>query len=146
MYNNEITTRRRPMTKNEIKNFKVWLNGKTFKFAYSVDSLNEILNSDVFDKVQIPVYVHNSILFGEGKKGISVVGNILSYNDETGEIKIKIFAKFVSKVNGIANAIVFPRVAEVLRTDGAERAEDSIVEDIKILGFDIVSEERLKDL
>ena len=99
--------------KNETKSLKVFLKGKTFKMTYNLNALQEVLNSDIFSKIQIPVYMHNSTLFGDGKKGISVVGNIISYNGETEEMTISVFGKFVSKVNAIEDAIIFPRVAAV---------------------------------
>ena len=135
MYKNE----NKKFVKNELKTFKVFLKGKTFKMSYSLDSLKEILNSDVFSKIQIPVYMHNSTLFGENKKGLSTVGNIISYNDETGEMLISIFGKFVSKINDISDAIVFPRVTAVYDKNEVVDKEAE-VKKIKILGFDIASE------
>ena len=142
MYKNNENKR---FVKNEVKSFKVFLKGKTFKMIYNLDSLKEILNSGIFSKIQIPVYMHNSTLFGEGKKGISVVGNIISYNDETGEMTVSIFGKFVSKVNDIVDAIVFPRVAAIY--DMNETIDkDAEVQNIKVLGFDIASEEFYKEI
>ena len=142
MYNKKNT---HPIRRNEIKTLKVFLKGKTFKVTYSLDALKDILNSNIFDKIQIPVYMHNATLFGDGKKGLSVVGNVISYNDETGEMTLSIFSRFTTKVNAIEDAIVFPRVIAI-REKGEEVAEDEVAEDIRILGFDIASEDFYKSL
>ena len=137
MYNEKTT---RPMRRrNEIKELKVFLKGKTFKFEYDINALVTILKMDVYNKIQIPVYMHNSTLFGEGKKGITVVGNVVAFNSEDGTMTVNIFSKFTSKVNALADAIVFPRVAEVRSAD-MEREENDIVKEVKVLGLDIVSE------
>ena len=138
MYNEKTV---KPVARrNEIKEFKVFLKGKTFKFTYKIDALLEILTSNVFTKIQIPVYMHNSMLFGNDRKGLTTVGNIVSFNPEEGTMKINIFNKYISKVEDVADAIVFPRVVGIY-DKSAERTEDQVAENIKILGFDIASEE-----
>ena len=129
----------RPVKRNEVRELGVFLEGKTFKISYSVDSLKEILNSNVFSKIQIPVYMHNSTLFGEGKKGLTTVGYIISYNDTEETMKLSIFNKFISKIDAIEDAIVFPRVSAVYDKT-KERTKDEVFENIKIIGFDIASE------
>ena len=141
MHQNEriVTTTRK---RNETKEFKVFLKGKTFKFTYNVEILKDILMSDVFSKIQIPVYVHNSTLFSDDtKKGITIVGNIISYNPEEETMKVSLFSRFASKIVNIENAIIFPRVAAISERSEDKEDREAIVNNIKILGFDIASED-----
>ena len=139
MYQEEKVVVKTKRPGNMTKDFKVFLKGKTFKISYKVEALKEILTSEVFGKIQIPVYVHNSILFGPERKGLTMVGNIRSYNDDKETMTITIFNKYVEKVNGIENPIVFPRVIGIY--DASANIEEVVAEDVKILGFDIASEE-----
>lgn len=113
---------------NKTVNLKVFNKGRNLKYHYDFEALADVLESIPFDKVNIPINAYRSELKNDLEAtGNIPVGNVDSYNRETGEMTVTIIEKYADTIlNNYQDPIIYPKVR--VNKDG---------EVVKILSFDI---------
>ena len=108
--NNNSNKRSFNPIKGEFMEFPLFDIGKTVKDDYDVNGLIDLLASVPFDKISVPLYTYKDLIFGEGKKGTTVVGYIKSFDVDNLSFSVYVNGKNLKVIKEFDDAVVFPRV------------------------------------
>lgn len=82
--------------------------------SYNLEKTKSFLESITFEKVELPIYSYNSVIFGDvDKPGKQIVGYVLGYDSETESFNVVIYERFRGFIEKFENPIVFPRTSQV---------------------------------